>query len=296
MKCDVGHRESADEPRVSVDRTSQSERPRVALVLSAGGLRGAVHLGVLRRMVAAGIPLDVVVGVSAGAVVAAYYAAVGLAIDELIGDSHVFKGRHLVAHSLSVRSPRWLRRLVEPWTGIIPERLRQLQSSEFEVLHHGVSAIGVVCHDLTHNCARYLATGAHASVTLYEAVATSASVPSLFPAVPVHYEGQICQFTDGGISDPLPIRFARGAVLAATHLIVSDCRRRGMPPDPADSRLVWVRPRVHGTTTLRAPRASLFEAVRAGEAAVTDGVLRRIKAWVSLPSQVRGSGEETGQV
>ena len=253
----------------------------MALVLSAGGLRGAAHLGVLRRLVTEGVPLDVVVGVSAGAVVAAYYAAVGLGIDELIDDSHVFKGRHLVAHSLSVRSPRWLRALIEPWAGIIPERLRQLQSSQFEVLHHGVSAIGVVCHDLTHNCARYLATGSHASVTLYEAVATSASVPSLFPAVPVHYEGRICQFADGGISDPLPIDFARGAALAGTHLIVSDCRRRrGTPPDPPDPRLVCVRPRLDGVTTLRAPRASLFEAVRAGEAAVSDSVLRRLRAWV----------------
>ena len=251
---------------------------RVALVLSAGGLRGAAHLGVLRRLVRAGIALDVVVGVSAGAVVAAYYAAVGLTIDELIGDSHVFKGRHIIAHSLSVRAHRWLRPVIEPFAGIIPQRLRQLESSDFAALHHGVSAIGIVCYDLTHRRPRYLATGAHGSVRLYDAVAASASVPRLFPARPIDYEGQVCEFTDGGLSDALPIGFARAPALGATHVIASDCRSRG---DTLESiaDLAYVRPRLQGTTTLRAPRASLFEAVAAGEVAVTDDTLAKIREW-----------------
>ena len=251
---------------------------RVALVLSAGGLRGAAHLGVLRSLVRAGIALDVVVGVSAGAVVAAYYAAVGLTIDELIGDSHVFKGRHLIAHSLGVRSHGWLRPVLEPFAGIIPERLRQLELSDFAALHHGVSAIGIVCHDLTHQRPTYFATGAHGSVRLYDAVAASASVPSLFPAHPITYEGQVCEFTDGGLSDALPIGFARTEALGATHVIASDCRSRGDPPERAVD-LAYVRPRLQGTTTLRAPRDSLFEAVAAGEAAVTDGTLATIRGW-----------------
>ena len=78
---------------------SSPDRPRIGLVLSAGGLRGAAHLGVMRKLLAHDIPLDIIVGTSVGAVVAAYYAAVGLTIDELIHDVRGFKGRHLVART-----------------------------------------------------------------------------------------------------------------------------------------------------------------------------------------------------
>ena len=253
---------------------------RIGLVLSAGGLRGAAHLGVLRRLVATGIRLDVIVGVSAGAVVAAYYAAVGLTLETLIGDARVLEGRHLVAHSVALRSPRWLRPVIEPFAGIIPWRLRQLESSRFGQLRHGISAIGIVCHDLTHDCARYLATGAHAGVSLYDAVATSASIPSMFPARSLEYEGQVCEFTDGGLSDALPIGFARGSVLGATHVIASDCRsRRGTHENHDAADLAYVRPQLDDTHVLRAPRASLLKAVAAGEAAVTPETLERIRGW-----------------
>ncbi|MCH7747581.1 MAG: hypothetical protein E2P06_11760 [Acidobacteria bacterium] len=253
---------------------------RIGLVLSAGGLRGAAHLGVLRRLVATGIRLDVIVGVSAGAVVAAYYAAVGLTMEELIGNARVFQGRHLIAHSVGLRSPRWLRPIIEPFAGIIPRRLRQLESSRFGRLHHGISAIGIVCHDLTNDCARYLATGAHAGVSLYDAVATSASIPSMFPARSITYEGRVCAFTDGGLSDALPIGFARDPVLGATHVIASDCRsRRGAHETHDAADLAYVRPRLDDTHVLRAPRASLLEAVAAGEASVTAETLEKIRGW-----------------
>ena len=257
---------------------------RIGLVLSAGGLRGAAHLGVLRRLVATGIRLDVIVGVSAGAVVAAYYAAVGLTMEELIGDARVFKGRHLVAHSVGLRSPKWLLPIIEPFAGIIPRRLLQLESSRFDQLHHGVSAIGIVCHDLTNDCARYLATGAHSGIRLYDAVATSASIPSMFPARSIEYEGQVCEFTDGGLSDALPIGFARDPVLSATHVIASDCRSRAGAHETHDAAdLVYLRPQLDDTRVLHAPRASLLKAVAAGEAAVTPDTLERINGWNARP-------------
>src|SRR5262245_50818975 len=48
--------------------------PVVALVLGAGGARGFAHIGVIKVLEAAGIQPAVVVGSSAGAVVAALYA------------------------------------------------------------------------------------------------------------------------------------------------------------------------------------------------------------------------------
>lgn len=60
----------------------QSRRPRVGLSLGGGGARGAAHVGVLRVLEAASIPVDCIAGTSAGAMVGAAYAA-GLPVDEL---------------------------------------------------------------------------------------------------------------------------------------------------------------------------------------------------------------------
>lgn len=51
-----------------------TQRPRVAVVLSGGGARGAAHVGVLRRLREMRVPVDVVIGTSMGAVVGGLYA------------------------------------------------------------------------------------------------------------------------------------------------------------------------------------------------------------------------------
>jgi NTE family protein len=57
-------------------------RPRVGLVLSGGGARGGAHLGVLKVLEEMQVPVDVIVGTSAGAIVAAAYAS-GLPLAEI---------------------------------------------------------------------------------------------------------------------------------------------------------------------------------------------------------------------
>ncbi|MFG6415355.1 patatin-like phospholipase family protein [Roseateles sp. DC23W] len=52
-----------------------AQRPKVGLVLSGGGARGAAHLGVLKVLEELRVPVDVVVGTSAGAIVGAAYAS-----------------------------------------------------------------------------------------------------------------------------------------------------------------------------------------------------------------------------
>jgi NTE family protein len=49
--------------------------PGVALVLGAGGTKGWAHIGVLKVLHAAGVPVDLIVGASAGALIGALYAA-----------------------------------------------------------------------------------------------------------------------------------------------------------------------------------------------------------------------------
>ena len=51
------------------------DRPRIALVLSGGGARGFSHVGVLKALEAARVPVDMVVGTSMGAIIGGLYAS-----------------------------------------------------------------------------------------------------------------------------------------------------------------------------------------------------------------------------
>jgi NTE family protein len=260
-------------------RPGSPEPVRIALVLSAGGLRGAAHVGVLRQLFRHGIPIDAIVGVSAGAVVAAYYAAVGLDFDDLVRDAESFRGRHLLTYSLALRcGPRIERRLAAR-CGVIPERLRQLEAASFDRLHHGIGCLGIVCHDVASSRPRYFSTGSDPDIALEAAVRASASIPGLFPAIRVTCRGEALRLTDGGVSDAVPLAFARSRGVGATHVIVSDCRWIGRVP-PTDASTVWIRPSLRSTGTLWSPARGLTAAIRDGEAAVTGQVVSRISAWL----------------
>ncbi|MBS3996758.1 MAG: patatin-like phospholipase family protein, partial [Hydrogenophaga sp.] len=62
--------------------TAATERPRIALVLSGGGARGLSHVGVLKELEAAHVPVDFVVGTSMGAIIGGLYAS-GMGAAEL---------------------------------------------------------------------------------------------------------------------------------------------------------------------------------------------------------------------
>lgn len=49
------------------------ERPRVAVVLSGGGAKGCAHIGVLKVIERAGIPVDIVTGTSMGSIIGGLY-------------------------------------------------------------------------------------------------------------------------------------------------------------------------------------------------------------------------------
>jgi len=52
-----------------------ASRPRIGLVLSGGGARGAAHIGVLKVLEENHVPVDVIAGTSMGAVVGGLYAS-----------------------------------------------------------------------------------------------------------------------------------------------------------------------------------------------------------------------------
>jgi NTE family protein len=256
-----------------------SNHVRVGIVLSAGGLRGAAHLGVLRKLVRYHVPVKVMVGVSAGAIIAAYYAAVGLTVHEMIDQAPIFRGRHLVMHGLTLRAHRTLRPYLRRFCGIIPERLAQLEKATFERLHHGVEQLGIVCHDEIRNQPRYFSTADHRGVRLADVARASAAVPGVLPPRTMMIGAETVRLADGGISDSLPMDFARSPALGATHLVVSDCRYTATAAPRNSDSVIYIRPDLDGIRPLRAPRTALMKAVWRGEAAVTPEVVEQIQSW-----------------
>jgi NTE family protein len=262
--------------------TVESERVCIGIVLSAGGLRGAAHLGVLRAIARQRIPVEVMVGVSAGAIIAAFHAAVGLSVREMIEEAPVFRGRHILIHGLGIRAPRPLKPIFRWFSGVIPRRLEQLDAASFDTLHHGVRRLGIVCHDITEKRPRYFSTANSSGVRLADVARASAAVPGVLPPKRVTLGAHQVSLADGGLSDSLPVAFARSPQMGATHVIVSDCRYSAPPPPSADESLVYIRPNLEGIRPFRAPRAALLQAVWRGEAAVTPDLVERMRAWVRV--------------
>jgi NTE family protein len=73
---------AAAAPAADEGPSADAERPRIGLVLSGGGARGAAHVGVIRALEEMRIPIDAVAGTSMGAVVGGLYAA-GLSGNEI---------------------------------------------------------------------------------------------------------------------------------------------------------------------------------------------------------------------
>src|SRR5262245_17021372 len=161
-------------------------------------------------------------GVSAGAILAAFYAAVGLSVDDMIDHAPAFRGRHILMHGVTLRSHRILKPYLRKFCGIIPRRLDELDAATFTNLHHGIKRLGIVCHDLDANQPRYFSTAASFDVRLSDVARASAAVPGVLPAKTMTIRGEVVRLVDGGLSDSLPVGFARSPEMGATHVIVSD--------------------------------------------------------------------------
>ena len=67
--------EFLDLPKHQPQLKRKIENPQVALVLGGGGAKGYVHLGVIEALKAHNIPIDLIVGTSAGSIVGGLYAS-----------------------------------------------------------------------------------------------------------------------------------------------------------------------------------------------------------------------------
>jgi NTE family protein len=163
--------------------------PRIGLALGGGAARGFAHIGVIQVLEEAGIRPDLVVGTSAGSLVAALYAsgrggaelgALADTMDESAFADWSFPGRGLLRGEA-------LARFVRQHTG--GRMIEQMRLP-----------LGVVATDLDSGAPILFQRG-DAGI----AVRASSAVPAVFQPVRIGTR----EYVDGGLVSPVPVRFAR---------------------------------------------------------------------------------------
>jgi len=164
------------------------KKPHVGIALDSGGAMGGAHVGVLEVLAENSIPLDILVGSSAGAVVGAFFAA---------GKLQNFK--NLITDLSFIQSLSYYVDPVFPSSGLLSgARARKfIQSLVGDVLIEDLPFIFIAV-------ATDLLTGEVVAIDkgpLIDAVMASMAIPGIFR--PVVHMGRL--LTDGGVSDPLPL-------------------------------------------------------------------------------------------
>ena len=202
---------------------AQQQRPRICLVLSGGGARGAAHVGVLKALEELHIPVDCIAGTSLGASVGGLYAA-GMTADELEvqlnrpsvqADMADNPPRYRLTYQMKQDQLKYLLRLEFGYAngrfffpqGIInsndPGRILNLLSltlqpnTDFDKLPIPFRAVAT---DVETGDMVVLDHG-----SLAESMRASMAVPGLYPPVPI--DGHL--LVDGGLIRNLPVDVAR---------------------------------------------------------------------------------------
>ncbi len=189
---------------------------RIGLALGGGAARGFAHVGVIAALEEAGFKPALVVGTSAGSLVAALYASgqtpaqlqqTALTLEEVaitdwmlpIFGRGMFRGEALARYVNSLVAGRLMENMAMP--------------------------LGIVATDLNSGQAMLFQRGDTGT-----AVRASSAVPAVF--VPVKINGR--EYVDGGLVSPVPVRFARQ--MGADLVIAVDI---SAPPEanPADGTL-----------------------------------------------------------
>lgn len=104
---------SCNNTEAELSRTARKITQRViGLALSSGGARGIAHIGVLKALQEANIPVDMVAGTSAGSLFGGLYAC-GKSLDEI---AHFAKN---LIKLIDLKSGLWDPRFNLPWNGLI---------------------------------------------------------------------------------------------------------------------------------------------------------------------------------
>ena len=165
--------------------------PRVALVLGGGGARGYAHLGVLQVLQQAGVPLDLIVGTSAGSIFGAVYS-----------DNHSFDKTYRIMMQASFWSFADLNNVPNS-SGFVQgyhlEKmlLANMQAKNFSKLKN---KLVVVSTDLKTGQVFFIQSG-----PIAPAVLASSALPGLVDPVFLYHKILV----DGGVVQPVPVAVAK---------------------------------------------------------------------------------------
>ena len=163
--------------------------PRIGLALGGGAARGFAHIGVIQVLEEHGIRVDLVVGTSAGSLVAALYASgkngpalghLAEAMDEATITDWSFPGRGLIRGDALARYVR------DATGGRLIEKMPL--------------PLGIVATDLDSGRGILFQVGDPGL-----AVRASSAVPAVFQPVRIGTR----EYVDGGLVSPVPVRYAR---------------------------------------------------------------------------------------
>jgi NTE family protein len=164
---------------------------KIGLVLGGGAARGFAHIGVIQVLEEAGIKPGLVVGTSAGSVVAALYAS-GKSGIQLQQVAETMEEANFADWTLPIFSRGMLR----------GEALARYVSTQVKgrLIESMPLPLGIVATDLHSGKGVLFQRGDTAT-----AVRASSAVPALFQ--PVTIAGR--DYVDGGLVSPVPVRYAR---------------------------------------------------------------------------------------
>ena len=197
----VGWLQSAKEKLRSLalpEEREPKERPRVGLALSGGFARGIAHIGVLRILREAGIPIDVVAGTSVGALIGAAFCA-GTPLEEM---------ERIGATTNFTDFGRW----TPSWLGLATnQRLEKFltQFTPMKTFEEMATPLAIATTDINAGVSVYYTRG---PVGL--PLRASCAYPGLF--VPIQYEGRT--LVDGFLTAPVPLE---GALLLGADIVIA---------------------------------------------------------------------------
>lgn len=197
----LGWIESAKEKLRSLTQPEErkpTERPRVGLALAGGFARGITHIGVLRILREAGIPIDFVAGTSVGALIgAAFCAGTPLEDMERIGATTNFTD-----------FGRW----TPSWLGLATNQRMEKFLARFtpvKTFEEMKIPLAIATTDINAAISVYYTRG---PVGL--PLRASCAYPGLF--VPIQFEGRT--LVDGFLTAPVPVE---GALLLGADIVIA---------------------------------------------------------------------------
>ena len=228
-----------DGPEIHVKSNIQiSVQPKIGLVLSGGGARGLVHIGVIQALEENHIPIDIIVGTSIGSLIGGLYAS-GYTCNEIIQilksinwddiyrDSAqrttLFpsqkdkRDRYLISVRFNGLSP-YIPSAFSPGQKILSFLSEQFLKARYQVFNNFDDLkipFRAVATDLVSGRQVILKDG-----NLAEAINASLAVPLLFSAV----EKDSMLLVDGGLRSNLPVQVALDE--GAQHTIAVDATSR----------------------------------------------------------------------